>query len=96
MTEKNSPLDRYEEDKRSKIMIGGYGGITIPLDEELKKAISNFIYQKVKDALANEDEIIRQLCLLILRSKDYIKNSLEPIVRDIIEDMDFTVRFDAE
>lgn len=75
-------------------LFGGYDGIKIPLDEEIKKAIGKYIEQRVSNYIENNEEKFgERLALIALRSMDYFKKTFKPIVQGIIEDLDFNVSF---
>ena len=85
-----------KEEKKSTIKIGGYGGIEIPLDKEIKKAISNFVYAHVRELVEEDEELQKKFFVACMNYKRYFKELYSPLIRDTIEDMNFNVNFDSE
>ena len=93
MTDYKKIEEELEKERKSSITIGGYGGIKIPLDEEIKRGISDFVYRKIKDILENDEELMKKISMIIIRWKDYFIREFKPIVKEMIEDLDFNIDF---
>lgn len=103
MEEKIKDLERkvkHYEDKEYKdknyLQIGGYGGIHVPLDASVKKEIREYIEKMIRDMLAEDTDLEKTFVSAALNYKNAFKNIFTPIVKEMIEDLDFNVRFNAE
>lgn len=91
-------LQREELAKNYLQLFGGYGdsGIKIPLDEEIKKAISKFLFEEMKALLKSDKNFEEQFIKMALGYKEYFIRIFKPVVKEIIEDLDFNVTFNSE
>lgn len=82
--------------EKNSIMIGGYSGISIPLDVVLKEQISTYIFKEVRNLMESnkdfEDKFIKQA----LNYRKAFVHIFKPIVKEMIEDLDFEVKFSSE
>ena len=78
------------------ILIGGYSGISIPLDEVLKKEISEYILKEVRKILETDEDFKETFIKAALNYKNAFINIFKPVVKEMIEDLDFNVSFEAE
>lgn len=85
-----------KEEQKSMIRIGGYGGIEIPIDKKIKDAISNFVYGHVRQMIKEDKELQKNFFLACLRYKEYFKEIFSPLIKETVEEMDFTVKFDSD
>ena len=84
---------RYLKKNDTTIQLGGFGGITIPLDEEIKTGISKYIAAEVRRVVAEDKELPKNIIYTFLKHNEFAKNLLRPLVRDVIQDLHVTVKF---
>jgi len=85
---------RYKE--KNSIQIGGYSGISIPLDEVLKKEISEYIFKEVRKIVEEDKDFEDKFIKQALNYKGAFIRIFKPIVKEIIEDLDLAVRFTSD
>ena len=93
-SEQHDRKQRWKE--KNCILIGGYGGISIPLDDIMKKEINDYIFKEVRRIIENEEGMEQQFIDAALKHRRAFINIFTPVVKEIIRDMDFNVKFDTE
>lgn len=98
LVESNRETEREKdkEERKSMIRIGGYGGIELPIDKQIKEAISDFVYSHVREMVEKDKELQKNFFKACLNYTKYFTQIFSPLIRNIVEDMDFTVRFDKD
>lgn len=93
---------RYSRTKEAQVdknylqLFGGYGdGIKIPFDADMKKAIGKLVYDTMYDIMHNDTNLQEKFIKVGLSYKNSFISIFKPIVKEMLEDMDFTVNFEA-
>lgn len=76
-------------------LFGRYDGLRIPFDAEMKKEISSHIKKMMYDAIKEDNELEDKFIKSALIYKDAFIRIFKPIVKEMIEDLDFNVRFQS-
>ena len=84
------------ERKKNLLIIGGYGGIEIPIDEDIKKGISSYISQKVREFYESDKEHEEKFIKIALGYKNAFIRIFTPVVKEILGDIDLSVSFNPE
>ena len=93
---------KYSRTKEAKVdknylqIFGGYSdGIKIPFDAEMKKAVTKLVYDQMYDIMHSDIDLQEKFIKVGLSYKPSFISIFKPIVKEIMEDMDFTVNFEA-
>lgn len=88
---------KKEEDlSKNYLQLFGYDGVKIPLDEEIKKKISEYIFVEMRHIIENDKDMEDIFVKKALTYKNAFVNIFTPVVREIIEKLDFNVTFNSE
>ena len=94
--ETRNSLKYYKEKLYSRencLLIGGYSGISIPLDDTMKKALQKYISDTIFE-MVKDDMKLRELFVnTAMKYQDSFKEIFRPVVKELIEDLDFNVEF---
>lgn len=93
--------ERWKKEKElaeNYLQLFGYDGIQIPLDKDMKKAVGVYLSNKIHNIIENKEDttLLQAISLKILRNKKYFIDTFKPIIREIIEDMNFNIALECD
>lgn len=78
------------------LKLGGYGGISVPLDDEVKEQIRKYFKKQFRKIIREDKDLEATFINIALNYKDAFIRIFRPIVKEMIEDLDFNVSFRAD
>ena len=96
LKEANAEEKRYRDlyfQAENRIRIGS---IDIPFDEKMKEQLDNYLKGVFREILSKDGVLEENFIRAAMNYKPAFIRIFKPVVKEIIEDLDFSVKFDSE